>query len=104
MAISPIEFGKNLRPSTVDAMNKINEVVSIVNSLDPDGIAQIKEDVSTLQTQMQTANGNISTLQGSVSANTSNISKITESVNANTQDLENIKTTLYTPLESKEGE
>ena len=88
MTITPIEFGKNLRPSTVDALNKINEVIAAVNQLQPSEIDQLQSDVSTLQTQMSTANGNISTLQSGVTANT--------------KDITNIKTTLYTPLESEE--
>ena len=88
MAINPIEFGKNLRPSTVDALNKINEIITAVNQLQPSEIEQLQTDVSTLQSQMSTANGNISTLQSSVSDNTG--------------DINDIKTTLYTPLESSE--
>ena len=38
MAITPIEFGKNLRPSTVDALNKINEPITAVNQLQPSEI------------------------------------------------------------------
>lgn len=88
MTITPIEFGKNLRPSTVDALNKINEVITTLNQLQPSKIDKLQSDVSTLQTQMSTANENISTLQSGVTANT--------------EDITNIKTTLYTPLESKE--
>ena len=88
MAITPIEFGKNLRPSTVDALNKINEMITALNQLQPSEIDQLQSDVSTLKSQMSTANENISTLQSGVTANT--------------EDINNIKTTLYTPLESTE--
>ena len=102
MAITPIEFGKNLRPSTVDALNKINEVITAVNQLQPSEINQIQEDVSTLKMQMSTANGNISTLQGQMSTANGNISTLQSGVSTNTEDISNIKTTLYTPLESGE--
>lgn len=96
MAITPISFGKNLRPSTVDALNKINELVTAVNALDPESIETLEQtvstqgqNISTLQTQMSTANSNISSLQ----------SKQQE----HTTDIDNIKVTLYTPLESTEN-
>ena len=88
MAITSIEFGKNLRPSTVDALNKINEVIAALNQLQPSEIDQLQSDVSTLKSQMSTANGNISTLKSGVTANT--------------DDITNIKKTLYTPLKSDE--
>lgn len=102
MTITPIEFGKNLRPSTVDALNKINEVIAALNQLQPSEIDQLQSNVSTLQTQMSTANGNISTLQSQMSTANGNISTLQSGVTANTEDITNIKTTLYTPLESEE--
>lgn len=102
MAITPIEFGKNLRPSTVDALNKINEVITVVNQLQPSEIDQLQEDVSTLKTQMSTANGNISTLQVQMSTANDNITTLHSGVSTNTEDISNIKTTLYTPLENDE--
>lgn len=97
MAIEPIAFGKNLRPSTVDVMNKLNEVIASVNQLDPSNIDQIERDVSTLKTQMSTAQGNITTLQSQVSTANGNISTLTS-------DVDDIKITLYTPLSSTENE
>lgn len=102
MAITSIEFGKNLRPSTVDALNKINEVITAVNQLQPSEIKQLQEDVSTLKTQMSTANGNITTLQGQMSTANGSISTLQSGVSTNTVDISDIKTTLYTPLESEE--
>lgn len=96
MAIAPIAFGKNLRPSTVDALNKINELVTAVNALDPESIETLEqtvskqgESISTLQTQMSTANSSIENLQSTQQEHTS--------------DIDNIKVTLYTPLESTEN-
>lgn len=102
MTITPIEFGKNLRPSTVDALNKINEVIAAVNQLQPSEIDRIQEDVSTLKKQMSTANGNISTMQGQISTANGNITTLQNGVSNNTEDISNIKTTLYTPLKSGE--
>lgn len=51
--IEAIEFGKNLRPSTVECINKINEIVTAVNALSPDSIETLKSDVTNLKSQMQ---------------------------------------------------
>lgn len=95
MAIDPIDFGKVLRPSTVDALNKINELVSAVNNLDPSSIEDIKTDVSTLKT-------NVTTLQSQLVDANSNISTNATNIATNTTDLEKVKVTLYTPLEQSE--
>lgn len=97
MAISEIDFGKNLRPSTVEAINKINEIIATVNELDPDNISEIQSNVSTLQTQMSTAQTQISSL-------TENVSTATATIESHTTDIDNIKVTLYTPLDSEEEE
>lgn len=96
MAITPIEFGKNLRPSTVDALNKINEIVAAVNALDPESIEKLEQTVSTqgqsistLQTQMSSANSSIESLQTKQEEHTS--------------DIDDIKVTLYTPLINNEN-
>lgn len=104
MAIAPIEFGKNLRPSTVDVMNKVNEIITTVNNLDPSDIQQIESDVASLKTQISTANGNITALQETTNTNTQNISTLTTTVSENTGDINDIKTTLYTPLEADENQ
>ena len=101
-AIKPIEFGKNLRPSTVDALNKINEIIAVVNGLNPGDISQLLSDVSSLKSQMTTAKGNITLLQSSVSTAETNIEALTSSVNSNTSDLDDVKLTLYSPLKSNE--
>lgn len=91
--ISKLEFGKNLRPSTVDTMNKINEIIGVVNGLDAatvtTDINTLKSNVTTLQGQMTTANTNIAT-------NTSNISTLDN-------DMKKVKVTLYTPLSSNDA-
>lgn len=97
MAIDPIQFGKNLRPATVEALNKINELITAVNALDPESISTLEQTVSTqgqsistLQTQMSNANSSIETLQSTQKTHSS--------------DIDNIKVTLFTPLESTENE
>lgn len=97
MAISELAFGKNLRPSTVDTMNKVNEIIAVVNELDTSGLSQVQSDVSTLKTQM-------SSMQTTVSNHTSSISNLTSKQNAMETDIDNIKVTLYTPLSTEEEE
>lgn len=83
-------------------MNKINEIIDSVNLLDPSGISGLETDVAELKSQMSAANDTISKNTSDISTNASNITALTSSVNDNTSDIENIKTTLYTPLESSE--
>lgn len=97
MAIEALPFGKNLRPSTVEAMNKINEIITAVNQLDPSNINQIEVDVATLKGQMTTATDNIGTLQTDVTELQSTTTEMQD-------DVDKIKVTLYTPLASDERE
>ena len=95
MAIDELAFGKNLRPSTVETMNKLNEVIKAVNDLDGTEIETIKSDIATLKTEYSNADARI----------TANSGKITtlESTTATQQtDIDAIKITLYTPLSSDE--
>lgn len=91
MAIQSIEFGKNLRPSTVEAIKKINELVTAVNAIGPESIGQIKTDVNNLKATVKTQTNDISTLK----TTTSNLKTTTD---AHTADIDKIKVTLYTPL------
>lgn len=85
MAIDALTFGKNLRPSTVDTMNKLNEVIAAVN--DFGDTSEYGSRITELESQMSTANQNISNLQTA----TSGIDQIQS-------DVDDIKTTLYTPI------
>lgn len=96
MAIAPISFGKNLRPSTVDALNKINELVTAVNTMNP-------ESIKTLEQTVSTQGKSISTLQTQMSAANSSIENLQSTQQEHTSDIDNIKVTLYTPLESTES-
>lgn len=85
MAIDALTFGKNLRPSTVDTMNKLNEVISALN--DMGDTSEYGTRISQLESQMTNANQNITQLQ----AATSGLDQIQS-------DVDDIKTTLYTPI------
>lgn len=54
MALTKLEFGSTLRPSTVSAINKINEIIDTVNGLSGTELSGIQSDVSTLKSNVQT--------------------------------------------------
>lgn len=94
--IATIKFGKNLRPTTVESVNKINELVAAVNKLDPAAITALQTEVSNLKstveshaTQIKTANSNITNLK--------------TTTDNHTADIDKIKVTLYTPLATDES-
>ena len=91
MAIDKITFGKNLRPSTVEVMNKVNEVIDALNNTDTSEIDQMKQDIQQNTTSINNLSSQITSLQD-----------LEPRVKQNEQDLENVKITLYTPLESTE--
>lgn len=96
MAIDALEYGKNLRPSTVDTMAKVNELITAVNALQEssgsnEAVEQLTTRVTTLEGTVSTQGENITNLQGSVSSNTASISSLNS-------DMDNVKTTLYTPI------
>lgn len=91
--IAALPFGKNLRPSTVDAMNKINEIITVVNTISSSDDAQ---RISALESRMTTAEGRITN-------NATNITGIQADIADHADDLSDIKTTLYTPLSATEN-
>lgn len=93
MAIAALEFGKTLRPSTVELINKINETIAAVNALNPAAVEQLAQDVTSLKT---TTNG----LTTKVNTNTESIATLTQTQTSHTQDIDKMKVTLYTPLAS----
>lgn len=93
MAITPLEFGKTMRPSTVELINKMNETIAAVNTLNPAAVEQLTTDVAALKT---TTNG----LATKVTTNTDNITALTQTQASHTQDIDKMKVTLYTPLAS----
>lgn len=93
MAVTPIEFGKTLRPTTVELVKKLNETISAVNALNPESVTQLAQDVETLKTTT-------SDLTSKVGANTGSITKLTQTQESHTEDIDKMKVTLYTPLQS----
>ena len=93
MAIAALEFGKTLRPSTVELINKMNETIAAVNALNPTAMEQLTQDVATLKT---TTSG----LTTKVTTNTESIATLTQTQTSHTQDIDKMKVTLYTPLAS----
>lgn len=91
MTIAALEFGKTLRPSTVELINKMNETIAAVNALNPAAVEQLTQDVATLKT---TTSG----LTTKVTTNTNNITTLTQTQTLHTQDIDKMKVTLYTPL------
>lgn len=93
MAIAALEFGKTLRPSTVELINKMNETIAAVNALNPAAVEQLTQDVAALKT---TTSG----LTTKVTTNTNSIATLTQTQTSHTQDIDKMKVTLYTPLAS----
>lgn len=93
MTVAPIEFGKTLRPTTVELVNKLNETITAVNALSPDAVAQLSQDVNTLKTTA-------SDLSSKVTKNTGDITTLKQTQESHTEDIDKMKVTLYTPLQS----
>lgn len=91
MTISRIEFGQNLRPTTVSVVKKVNEVISAVNALNPNSISQLTKDVESLKTSTAATDRK-------VTANEASITKLQTTQAQHTTDLDKVKVTLYTPL------
>lgn len=95
MTIDALKFGKNLRPSTVNTMNKVNEIITAVNQISPPEIDALEQKVETLATNVASLQTNLAATNKSVATNTTNIQ-------TNSEDIAAIKVTLYTPLASDE--
>lgn len=93
MAISALQFGSNLRPSTVDAMNKINEIIAVVNDLDA---SDPSSDIAALTTR-------VTNVEATANTNSTNITTLQNTVSGHTTDLTAINTALFTPLASNEN-
>lgn len=94
-AINPITFGKNLRPATVEAIKKINEVVTAVNNLNATELDTLRADVGNLKTT-------VSKHTTEINAAKSSIDTINKTTQTHTTDIDKIKVTLYTPLAAEE--
>lgn len=91
MAITALEFGKTLRPTTVELVTKLNETIAAVNALNPAAVTQLSKDVQALKTAT-------TDLTSKVTTNTGNIATLTQTQTSHTQDIDKMKVTLYTPL------
>lgn len=91
MAITALEFGRTLRPTTVELVTKLNETIAAVNALDPAAVTQLSNDVAALKTT--TAD-----LTEKVTTNTGSIATLTQTQASHTQDIDKMKVTLYSPL------
>lgn len=91
MAISPMSKDAVMRPSLIAAVDKINELITVVNGLDPASIETLEQDVADLKAADVTINSRI---DGAITRITA-----TETTNVSQQsDIDDIKVTLYTPL------
>lgn len=97
MTISLIEFGQNLRPTTVAVVKKVNEVIGAVNALNPNSISQLTRDVESLKTSTAET-------EKKVTANQASITKLQTTQAQHTTDIDKVKVTLYTPLVENENE
>lgn len=93
MAVAELKFGKTLRPSTVELINKMNETIAAVNASNPAAVEQLTTDVAALKT----TTNNLTT---KVSTNTDSITALQQTQTSHTQDIDKMKVTLYTPLAS----
>nr|DAV14571.1 MAG TPA: hypothetical protein [Caudoviricetes sp.] len=50
--IEAVTYGKELRESVEECMNKLNQVISTVNGLNVPDVSQLTADVATLKTDM----------------------------------------------------
>ena len=88
MAIAPMTKDKVMRPSLIDAVDKINEIITAVNAVDMQG-------VDTRLTALETADV---TMSGRIDGLASRTTDLETDVSDHSDDLTQIKTTLYTPL------
>lgn len=97
MTVTQLEFGKTLRPTTVELVKKLNETITAVNVLNPDVVTQLSQEVNTLKTTA-------SDLSSKVKKNTGDIATLTQTQESHTEDIDKMKVTLYTPLQSDDAD
>lgn len=91
MAITALEFGKTMRPTTVELVTKLNETIAAVNALNPAAVTQLSKDVTALK-------ATTTDLTEKVTTNTGSIATLAQTQTSHTQDIDKMKVTLYTPL------
>lgn len=91
MSIEKLSKNKVMRPSLIDSVDKVNEVIDAVNLVDPTQIQTLQNDVESLQTSV----ADLNTRVGNISTTLTNILSVQATQQ---QDIDDIKVTLYTPL------
>lgn len=99
MAISKIEYGKALRPSTVELMAKIDEVIDAVNAGGGSVPPEITEAITNLQAAVTTLQNDLGTAQGNITNMGNSINELETVQASHTTDLTKINNSLYTPLQ-----
>ena len=91
MDIAQIEFGKNLRPTTVELVKKVNETIAAVNNLNASELEQLINDVNALKQSTDITDKK-------VQEHTTKIDALQTTQQLHTADIDKVKVTLYTPL------
>ena len=91
MAIDPMGKNKVMRPSLIDSVDKINELVTAVNLLDP-------AEIDALETRLDAAETSLTSLTARVDAMATTLTTIQGDISTIQTDVATIKQTLYTPL------
>lgn len=94
MAITPMTKDKVMRPSLIDSVDKINEIIVAVNLLDPEDIDELEQELATVQTSL-------TNLTARVDAMATTLTTIQSTISTMQTDIDNIKITLYTPLNTQ---
>lgn len=89
MAITPVSKNQAMRPAEIAAIDALNIAIAQLNAIDIENLntrlAGIESSISSINTRLDTIAGNITTIQGNIATLQS--------------DVDDIKITLYTPLD-----
>lgn len=85
---------KVMRPSLIDSVDKINEIIVAVNLLDP-------AEIDTLKAQLDAVENSLTNLTARVDAMATTLTTIQGTISTMQSDIDNIKVTLYTPLNTQ---
>lgn len=93
MAITPVSLQQPMRPAEIDAINALNSAIAELNQL----------DITTLNSRLNTIEGNITTIQNDL--NTPNtglkarVATAEGNISDNAADISALQATLYTNLD-----
>lgn len=94
MAITPMGKDKVMRPSLIDSVDKINEIIVAVNLLDP-------AEIDALESRLDADETALTNLTARVDAMATTLTTIQSTISTMQTDIDNIKITLYTPLNAQ---